>query len=742
MFVERLVAGLSAPQNRLGELDDALVVDVDHFRALLMREARALTEAGEEERAVAGWAFTCIAEGWVDDHLQTVRDSLLELGAVADQAHLDRLLHAAVLRILGVEPPLSGADALVLDTVTQPTAPPGTLDAEPLGLRLLVRHYAMELGLLSRASGQTAITALGETALRLPRHNLPAYLLALEMLQSAGLGDRWRTPRRALSYMSEVREFDIPTSSQSRRHIDPEGLVPWRRVRRLTLMGLCEAVPVHDAAEGEEERCRYRLLPYGEEVLRLVLREPPSEVVRLAQAMLAEQTRQALRPLLVRSRAIEALRFAREGGQRRDVPTPGAYGGPGLTELSGISGTMRPAVTVAPGPSGPQGPEPGGPGGGGLGRGGRVPASQGAVPEATLAPAPAPVLSAGAALFDADEALYAAPLLRVAPAHDEERLPDVGDGEAEDGDHEPERLGPAMATGSAPDFFERAPDFFEGAPDFLDSAPDLSEGSAPQALAFEEPAADPLAALEPAPAPQLAVELAVELAATPVEPAPADDDDFDLLAAVHIEVETSAEIMAAPAEPEPAPSTAAAPAQTLRDVALLMSEGSVATHQAPERLSAAAPEPARPEIELASLVQRAWDEIQARQVRFSLQGSPVRVFGDRRALLQALRELLRSAADAAQLGAVPVVTVEVQPGEEEAVLLVHDNGPPLSTEDRDSVLDVSWGLLTEGPRTGLLRAHRVLRSQGLALQLPQAKLGGTTARIQLARARSARRAAA
>src|SRR5581483_9219486 len=113
MFVERLVAGLSSPQNRLGELDDALVVDVDHYRALLMREARALGESSETDRAVASWAFTCIADGWVDDHLNSVRDGLLELGAVSDQEHLDRLLHAAVLRIVAVDTPLQPADALL-----------------------------------------------------------------------------------------------------------------------------------------------------------------------------------------------------------------------------------------------------------------------------------------------------------------------------------------------------------------------------------------------------------------------------------------------------------------------------------------------------------------------------------------------------------------------------------------------------------------------------------------------------
>src|SRR5439155_403894 len=142
---------------------------------------------------------------------------LLELGAVSQQQHLDRVLHAAVLHILGAESGLDPADAVALETVLRPA---GSGDAEPLGLRLLSRHYALELGLLCRGSepaGPPVRTALGDTALRLPRHNLPAYLLALEMLQSAGAGDRWRTPRRALAFMTEAREFDVPTTAQARR---------------------------------------------------------------------------------------------------------------------------------------------------------------------------------------------------------------------------------------------------------------------------------------------------------------------------------------------------------------------------------------------------------------------------------------------------------------------------------------------------------------------------------------------
>ncbi|MCS6912852.1 MAG: hypothetical protein RMK29_11795 [Myxococcales bacterium] len=581
MFIERLVAGLSTPQNRLGKLDDALVVDIDQFRALLMRQARTLSEAGEQERAVAAWALTCIAEGWVDDHLHTVRDSLIELGAVADQAHLDRLLRAATLRILGIQEPLPAADDLLLETVTRPAPPAGTVDAEPLGLRLLVRHYALELGLLSRASGTTERTPLGETALRLPRHSLPAYLLALEMLQSAGPADRWRTPRRALAFMLRSGEFDVPTSAQLRRQMDPEGLVPWRRVRRLALMGLCEAV---EAANEAGERCRYRLLPAGQEVLQQVLREPASDIVRLAQALLAEQTRQALRPLLVRTRATDALRAARESLLRTK-----ASEGPARAQ------TLRPAMAPA---------EPG--------------------------PLPRPATS-------------------------------------------------------------------QGAPDSL-----AGEAAAP-CPAPPEPPIDDLLPIEVAP---------------PGDPLPNG-----------------------PMEP-PAPSRETELPQPPWGAPPRSERTPVVEHAPPLPAEPPAAEPSQPELELGLLVQRAWDEIQARQVRFALQGPVLRISADRRALLQALRELLRSAADAAQLAPTPSVLVELMETEEEAVLLVHDNGPPLSPADRDGVLDTSSGLLTEGPRAGLVRAHRVLRSQGLGLQLPHARLGGTTVRVAVPRARGVRRAAA
>lgn len=579
MFVERLLAALSAPHGRLGELDDMLVVDVDRYRALLMREARALTESGQIDRTVASWAFTCIADGWVDDHLHSVRDSLIELGAVGDQAHLDRLLHAAVLQILGAGTSIAAADGLLLETVTQQGA--AGAPEEPLGLRILARRYALEVGLLFRGDGQLGRTGLGDTALRLPRHNLLSYLLALEMLQSGGGGDRWRTPRRALSHMLEQRGFEVPTTAQARRVLDPEGLLPWRRVRRLTLMGVCEPVGEIAACPEDTFACRHRLLPHGEEALRQVLREPPCEMVRLAEVLLQEQTRQALRPLLSRGRT--------EGAPRREAERP----------VPADARSMRPAVAVP------------------LGQRARPAAGREAE---ALRRSANPAASSGAA------AEPAAPVVASA-------------------------LGSPMG-----------------------------------------PPMGPPMGIEPLVGPEAAA----------------------------LEVGVFSVAGAAQGLAQAADGAALHGALALEDLA-----------------------PA-PDLDLSGLVRRAWEELRVQRVQFDVGGPLVSLQGDRRALLQVFRELLRAAAEAALLGPAPArVSVEVQPGDDEVTALVRDSGPPLSAADREGLLDPSLGMLGEGGRTGLWRAHRMVVGQGGTLVLAPPQKGETVVRLVLPRAhRQARRAVA
>jgi hypothetical protein len=319
MFVARLLATLKSPPNHLGFLDDALVLDVDLYRAALLQLVRKLSAAGAVDAATAEWTINCIADGWVDEHLATLRDGLIELGAVDDQEHLDRLLMAATHQILGCGPgghalpdldtglaPLAAADALLLHTVTQASQRADD-ELEPLGLRLVVRRYALELGLLARASlkdptaGAIYPTPLADALLALPPSCVLTFLLALEMLQSQGVADRWRTPRAALLHMQAQAQFLVPTTGQARRSVDPGGLLPWRRIRRLHLLGVCE--PVREPSELQppaRAAYPYRLSAAGHAAIGALLRQPASELLELAESLLHERAQAAVEPLLRR----------------------------------------------------------------------------------------------------------------------------------------------------------------------------------------------------------------------------------------------------------------------------------------------------------------------------------------------------------------------------------------------------------------------------------------------------------
>lgn len=325
MFVARLLAALKTPPTHLGRLDDMLVLDVDPYRAALLQLVRRLSAEGALDEATAAWTLSCIADGWVDEHLGDVRDGLLELGAVRDQGHLDRLLLAATQQILGCGPgspahglvaadgersdvPLTAADLLLLQTVTQAIQGAGS-EQEPLGLRLIVRRYALELGLLSRdgeSSGGQKRSALGDALLALPASHCLEFLLALEMLQSTGSADRWRTPRAALQKMQTQPQFLVATTAPARRAVDPAGLFPWQRVRRLHLLGVCEPVALDDAAFSDESigespgRATYpfRLSERGVAAIAQVLAEPQSELCELAAQLLRVRAQAAMEPLL------------------------------------------------------------------------------------------------------------------------------------------------------------------------------------------------------------------------------------------------------------------------------------------------------------------------------------------------------------------------------------------------------------------------------------------------------------
>lgn len=155
------------------------------------------------------------------------------------------------------------------------------------------------------------------------------------------------------------------------------------------------------------------------------------------------------------------------------------------------------------------------------------------------------------------------------------------------------------------------------------------------------------------------------------------------------------------------------------------------------------------EIDLGPLIRRAWGDLQERRVHFSLLGPSAQVVGERRLLVQTLRELLRGAAASAQHGShsLALVTVELAPQEDHVVLFVHDNGmgPPLPM--LPSLLEMSDEELADADdpdseQPSLQRIQQSLWTLGGELTLMAPRLGGTSLRIILPRSMQDERSAA
>mgnify|MGYP006992428877 CR=1 FL=1 len=135
MFVERLIATLRAPHGPLEILDETLPLDGDRYRALVVQLARARAAAGLLDEPTLAWLFRLAAEGWIDEHLQLVRDALLELGVAqgVPPAEFERLIEAAARHLVGEAPRagtggLSRADVQLLLAAEQ-CAQPGSADS-------------------------------------------------------------------------------------------------------------------------------------------------------------------------------------------------------------------------------------------------------------------------------------------------------------------------------------------------------------------------------------------------------------------------------------------------------------------------------------------------------------------------------------------------------------------------------------------------------------------------------------
>ena len=151
-------------------------------------------ETARPEPPAQAWGWLCHDRGDLDAFLRLVASELNEgLCAGTDAETLQRTVHHAV--DLLVEPPERGPTGVrereigrVIEDALE-TLEDGVLD---------IARYALEVRAVRTTVSGTAISSIGRVLLGLPEVDAIQWLLTIEMLQSMGPEDDWRTPRAAL----------------------------------------------------------------------------------------------------------------------------------------------------------------------------------------------------------------------------------------------------------------------------------------------------------------------------------------------------------------------------------------------------------------------------------------------------------------------------------------------------------------------------------------------------------------
>ncbi len=113
------------------------------------------------------------------------------------------------------------------------------------------------------------------------------------------------------------------------------------------------------------------------------------------------------------------------------------------------------------------------------------------------------------------------------------------------------------------------------------------------------------------------------------------------------------------------------------------------------------------------------------------------VFGDPHELQQVTLNLLLNAADASGENEAGAIRVSVEPGEEEVVLRISDNGTGMSAADQDRCFDMFFTTkeVGEGSGMGLAVVHNIVTNHGGRIELTSKEGEGTTFEVFLPRER-------
>lgn len=150
-----------------------------------------------------------------------------------------------------------------------------------------VRRYAVEIGAITPARDEPAITEIGNLILALPQRDTLRWLLAVEVTQAQSPNDDWKLCRASITTILAMPEWERPMGE------DDAGPLPasWLTLERLDKLGV---VSLHDNRRGTAQ---FKLLPEGRLLLEELASDKDTPFTLLARALLQDQTAATLAAL-------------------------------------------------------------------------------------------------------------------------------------------------------------------------------------------------------------------------------------------------------------------------------------------------------------------------------------------------------------------------------------------------------------------------------------------------------------
>jgi signal transduction histidine kinase len=268
-FLDELRAYLERPEAS----QPVYVPDVAAHRRHLLDGLAKLEEQGRDKKAIRK-----LYNRWDDDRLKRFAAGMAHLlagglGRGEPSGEIERFINIALDWDLRLDASTgSYAKDMELDRLR------GHIELQEGG-EPEAQQYALAVRAVRRAGSSRSVTLLGKLIVDLPDRDALRWMLANEVVQSHGEGDKWRLSRSGATYL-----LNVPGWTGDWYTNDPWP-APWEVLHRLSRMNILKVTE-----DNEREATTYALLAEGRPLLEEVASDKDTPFILLARAFLQDET--------------------------------------------------------------------------------------------------------------------------------------------------------------------------------------------------------------------------------------------------------------------------------------------------------------------------------------------------------------------------------------------------------------------------------------------------------------------